>query len=281
LEANIMTLSMDSVIRSAGKSKPSACEPHAWWHARAVLSWLGLASMKPEPTAVRTTNEHRNMHHDKQAMSRWVQEMSSCSRREKQHLTVIVFDLSDLPELELVFGARVAKEVVTDISRKFERLATRRGLAVRTAPTVFTVLLPNADRNRAIEAIHATLGQPCSLEVEVDGDEVVLLPEFALETLVGNIVSIEECYDDLCREIAQTRQSEQRRLNYLTRERERHSQPSALQDPAPRPATKGCPVHRRAEVGTESMVSRRCPQMAPEVFHPPMPATIPVPMGVR
>jgi GGDEF domain-containing protein len=98
--------------------------------------------MKPEPTAARTTNEHRNPDCDKQAMLRGVEEMLPRSRREKQHLTVIVFDLSDLPELELVFGAQVAEKVVTDISRKFERLATRRGLAVRTAPTVFTVLLP-------------------------------------------------------------------------------------------------------------------------------------------
>jgi GGDEF domain-containing protein len=277
-----MSFGMDSAFPSAFKIGPSVRQRHAWRQVRAVLSWLGILSVKPVRIAARTTNDERVPPHDRQSMFRAADEMFRRSGRDGQPptLTVIVFDLGDLPKLEVTFGAQVVTGVVEKMSRKFECLATRGGVAVRTDATEFTLLLPPAGRDKALEAIHASLGQPCCFELVVDGHKIVLVPQFAFRTLVGDTVSIENAHEGLCREIAQT-QLEARRRHKSLKDRERHSRPTALQLPALSPVGNPLPVHSDAEVRTGGVVNKPPPQKEPELSYPPSPATIPMPMGLR
>lgn len=184
------------------------------------------------------------------------------SRRDNHPLSVLVFALNDLPELECVFGSRVAKEAVAKMTAKLERMATRKGLVLRTGPTIFTVLLPSVSRDSALAAIHATLGQACCIEFDAGGDEIVLVPEFLVQTMCDTR-SLEEVYDGLCSDIAQARLTEQRRQKYLERERESHSRPMELQV-----------ARLRAQ-------PRPRPPKTFQTVYAPMPANIPIPMGAR
>jgi GGDEF domain-containing protein len=277
-----MSFGLDSAFPSAVRFRPTVRQPHAWRRARAVLSWLGILAVKPVRIAARTTNDERVPPHDRQSMFRAADEMFRRSGRDGQPLTltVIVFDLGDLPELEVTFGAQVVVEVVEKMSRKFQCLATRGGVAVRTDATEFTLLLPPAGRDKALEAIHASLSQPCRFELAVDGHKIVMVPEFAFRTLVGATVSIENAHEGLRQEIAQTQLEAQRRRKSL-KDRERHSRPTELQVPAPMLVRAPLPVHSDAEVRTGGVENKRVPQKAPELRYPPSPATIPMPMGLH
>lgn len=79
----------------------------------------------------------------------------------------------------MVYGAQVDHDVVVCISREFERIAPQRGWAVRANDTEFMVVLPKADRDQALQAIAATVGGPCDIELEIDSDQMMLGPELA------------------------------------------------------------------------------------------------------
>ncbi len=139
-----------------------------------------------------------------------------------------VFDLSDLPELESVFGPEVAREVMAQVSSRLQELATGKGLVMRTEGTVFTVLMPGFGRDRALQAIERTMGSPCCIELDADDHEIVLVPEFKVHTLRPESGPLAQVYAELRRDIAAAQQLEQRRQRYLQLERESHTRPMEL-----------------------------------------------------
>lgn len=144
-------------------------------------------------------------------------------------LSVVVLDLNDLPELECIFGTLAAEEIIVQTAARLQRLATRKGLAVRTGATLFTVLLPDVDHDEARDLIGAALGQHGCIELEAGGDEIMLVPEFRVRTVFGHAVSLKKTIESLCRDMAQSRLQDERRSNYLARERESHSRSRRLQ----------------------------------------------------
>lgn len=149
--------------------------------------------------------------------------MMQRARREKQAMTVAVFDLSDLPELRSVFGKRVTQEVVQRVSEMFQRIATSKGMVARTGTTLFTVLMPGFGRDRALAVISEVMGFPCCIELDSIRDEVVLIPEYMVQTVRGDTASVADVIATLRRGIVQNREREQSRRSYLKRERESHT----------------------------------------------------------
>lgn len=246
--------------RPAGSIRARSGTPgvNRWSAIRELTGWLGLSAKSQARARVCVSSDQKSWDLDQDAMFKIGNEMLGRSSRDDRPLSVVVFDLSDLPELECIFGVQAAKEIIAETAARLQGLVTRRGLAVRTGATVFTVLLPGVGHDEALDLISAALGQPCCIELEAGrGDEIMLVPEFMVRTVFGHAVSIRETFESLCRDIAQTRLDEERRNKYLERERESHSRPTKPQ------ATKARP--------------RNIPQQA----YPPMPATIPVPMGTR
>lgn len=153
------------------------------------------------------------------------------ARRDKQALTVAVFELSDLPELRSVFGKEVTQEVVHRLREKFQRIATSKGLVARTGPTLFTVLMPGFGRDRALAAISEVMGFPCSIELDSTRDEVVLIPEYMVQTVRSDTASVADVIAALRAGIAQSQEREHSRRRYLKRERESHTPPMELRTP--------------------------------------------------
>jgi GGDEF domain-containing protein len=237
---------------------------NGWGAVRAIAGWLGLSATSPVRAKVCISTDQKSWGHDKDAMFKAGNEMLCRGRGSNQPLSVLVFDLSDLPELECVFGLQAAKDVIAQTAVRMQGLAGRTGLAVRTSATTFTVLLPGVDGDGALEVVRAALGQPCCIELVAGGEEMVLVPEWMVRTVLGDAGCVSQVYESLCRDIAQARLMEERRTKYLERERESHSRPM-----------------KSRSLPTRLPATRAGPRRAPRLDYPPMAATMPVPMGPR
>lgn len=260
----IMSFVPNSVTRSASQnsSRPGASGLNRLSLMRALTQWLGVKAKSQPPARVAAPDDQNGWRLHKDPMFKVGEEMLRQSRRDNQPLSVLVFELRDLPELECVFGSRVAKKAVAKMTAKLERMATSKGLALRTGPTIFTVLLPGVGRDSARAGIHAMLGQPCCIEFDAGDDEIVLVPEFMVQT-VCDTESLQEVYEGLCSDIKQSPLTEQRRQKYLERQRESHSGPMELQ------------------VTRLTAPPRPRPPKPFQAVYSPMPATIPMPMDCR
>lgn len=230
---------------------------------RAMARWLGLSATVRSRVCVST--DQKSWTQDKDSLFKVGDEMLRRARGNNRVLSVAVFELSDLPELQCVFGWRATRDVIAQIAVRLQGLIARKGFAVRTSATTFTVLLPGVDRDGALAVIHAALGQPCCIEwVAAGGEEIVLVPEFMVRTVSGDSVCVSEVHESLRRDIAQARLMEERRTKYLKRERESHSRP--MKSPPP-------PMKLHA--------TKASPRKVPPLDYPPMATTMAVPMGLR
>lgn len=183
------------------------------------------------------------------------------SRRDHEPLSLLVFELDDLPELEAVFGQHLTRMVLAKTTTCLRCLAMRRGLAAWTTPTIFTAVVPGVTGDRIATALEATLGPACCIELESGEDEILLVPEYRVQT-VGQTESLQQAYDAAYREITKARLDRQRREHYLTRERESHSRPAPLQ-------------------AAVTMTFARPKRRDDVRSYAPMQATVPVPFGPR
>ena len=155
-------------------------------------------------------------------------EMLAACKRDGRPLSVVVFDCADLLEVRAIYGSRIARKLIERIARKLSVLSADRGLAARTGPAEFSVVLPGMSREKALAAIQRVLGNPMRIELDAGDSEIVLVPGFLVETAGSDTASVEELHGELRRELARLQQNEQRRQNYLQRERERHSRPMGI-----------------------------------------------------
>lgn len=155
------------------------------------------------------------------------EELLARSRRRGQPSTLATFDCSDLLEVRHIYGGRVAVGLALRMAAELARVAGERGVAARTGPTEFTVLLPGLDRARAARAIRQVLGSPARLEFESGRNEIVLLPQVLLQQ-AGQEDEVAELHGAARRALTSTREHEALRRDRLRRERERHSRPMSL-----------------------------------------------------
>lgn len=159
--------------------------------------------------------------------------LAECGR-EGQPLSVAVFDCSDLLEVRAIYGNRMARKLANRIVRKLSSLALDRGLAARTGPAEFSVVLPGMGREKAISAIHRVLGNPMRIEMDAGHSEIVLVPAVLVETAGVDTTSVDEIQTELRDELERQQAHEQRRQLHMQRQRERQSKPMGL---SPRAAT--------------------------------------------
>ncbi len=172
-------------------------------------------------------------------------------------LSVAVFDFADLIEVRSIYGTRIARSLTGVIVEKLLALAGDRGFAARTGLAEFTVVMPGMGRDRALAAIERVLGKPTRIEFDAGGNEIVLVPGFALETSGPDIGSVEDLYREVRTSIDEFQRGEERRHHHLQRERERHSRPMGIT-----PLAERHPVARR-------------------VMRVEISPTMPVPLGLR
>lgn len=162
--------------------------------------------------------------------------------RSQPAATLAVFDCSDLLEVRRIYGNRIARILIVRLAGKLAEIAGERGLAARTGPAEFAVLLPGTGRERAVQAVQQVLGTPSRIEYEAGHSEIVLVPEVLLGQAGEDEDNLAALHRLLSRKLAQAREHEAQRRRYLRRERERHSRPmplaAAKRAAAPAPATR-------------------------------------------
>lgn len=241
------------------RGRPVASPRDVWPSLRRLGAWLGLWSN----AAARHVDSRRVAAIDACAAFRKGDEFLQRCREDRVPVTVLVFELHDLPELECVFGAGAARRAIEQATARLQRIAGTEGRVLRTDPTLFTLLLPDTDREDALDMLRVAFGQSCSLELEAGGEDLVLVPEFALRILSTETLPLVDVQHGLCCEIRQARAREQQRRDYLQRERESHSRPM--------------PLPRAVQAPSE----RQSPRPAQPEQYPRIPMTIPVPLGRR
>ena len=155
-------------------------------------------------------------------------ELLAACRRDNRPLSVAVFDCADLLEVRTIYGSSITRKLMARITRKLMRLCADQGLAARTGPAEFTVVLPGMNREKALAAIGRVLGTPMRIELDAGDSEIVLVPSFLVECAGPDVSSVDDVYEELRRELTQIDEHEQRRQRYLQRERERHSRPMGI-----------------------------------------------------
>jgi len=213
---------------------------------REVVRWLGL-DRKGQPARA-AAPQRKGWEQDTQAMLDRGARMVARARRDNQSLSIAVFDLNDLPELESVFGAQVASDVVTQVALRLQEMVGVKGLVVRADATVFTVLMPGFGRDRAQEAIERRMGSPCCIELDAGEHEIVLVPDFKVHTMRPDSGPLAGVYAGLRRDIYDAQKQERRRQRYLQQERESHTRPMDLRaDAAPKPVLEERAMYRPAD----------------------------------
>jgi GGDEF domain-containing protein len=147
---------------------------------------------------------------------------------EGRSLSVVVFDFADLLEVRAIYGNQVARDVSDRVVRKLASLAGRSGFAARTGAAEFTVVLPRLGRQKTLQRIQQLLGKPTRIEFEAGDSEIVLVPDFLIETADAATFTVAELQRELRVELARMQEREQRRHHHMRRERERHSRPMGL-----------------------------------------------------
>lgn len=224
-------------------SRPRRTAPLRPDFLRKLSSWFGRATQRSKVPAA--APQRKGWDDQAEAMLHAASRLATRTRRDNQPLSIVVFDLKDLPELESVFGAQVAKEVLAQVVDRLQGLASARGLVMRTDATVFTVLMPGFGRDRAHEAIERSMGSPCCIELDADEHELVLIPDFKVHTVRPDSGPLAGVYTDLRRDINDAQKHERRRQRYLQLERESHTRPMDLRvDSAPKPVLEDRVVYR-------------------------------------
>jgi hypothetical protein len=148
-------------------------------------------------------------------------------------LTVLVFEQADLPELHVLFGGEAARTVAARFNQKLQVLAGARGLAIRSDATTWTVLLPGLDKTQAVDAVQRVFGPSLAVDLESEGEEILLVPTMEVRTVAREIAPMRRIYQEMRGRIEGTLGRQRRREEFLRRERERHSRPaSAARAPA-------------------------------------------------
>lgn len=133
------------------------------------------------------------------------------ARHSVAEAALVVFDFSDLLEMRWIYGARAGAIARRAVATSLARLAGRRGIAARTGPAQFAVLLPGIDCEGAREALRRTMGQPCRLELELGREELVLVPYHAVGPCKGTPAGLEQQYTQLSVAVARERAADERR----------------------------------------------------------------------
>jgi GGDEF domain-containing protein len=127
-----------------------------------------------------------------------------------------------------IYGERASATARDLFVAKLERMAGRRGLAARTGPAQYAVLLPRASRDDATDAAYRELGRPCRIEPDLGREEMVLVPEVLVAVCKPGHGTLERLYVDMSVTLARRRHAEERRRTRLRQERDRQSRAMAL-----------------------------------------------------
>lgn len=166
--------------------------------------------------------------HSPAALLAVAQSMHESAGLRGQPLGLLVLQVADLAELEIVFGRLTAVAATQLLMKSMSAVAGAAGVALQTGADTFALVVPGRRGEDLRAAVAARLGAASSLEMDFDGEEIVLVPDVGAATVAGG-ESVEQAYLDLLHAVESARSMEQLRCDYLRREREAHTRPAELQ----------------------------------------------------
>lgn len=118
-------------------------------------------------------------------------------RATTSRVTLLLLALNDLPYVHARFGKRAAGKIAHAAAETLRTLAGKRGRVYRTAPTIFTAVLPGVTPQSAVATLKGFFGGGTSFDVQVGHEELVVPASFAATELARE-ASLEEAYLKLC-----------------------------------------------------------------------------------
>ena len=230
-----------SFLQTPGLSSPAEFMVHAGFlcvFPLLLAMRFGSVMRGPDETLENGRIDNSTELYNKAGFTAHGGELLAACRRENRPLSVAVFDCADLLEVRTIYGSRITRKLMERIARKLMRLCADHGLAARTGPAEFTVVLPGMNREKALAAIGRVMGTPMRIELDAGDSEIVLVPSFLVECVGPDAACVDDIYQELRRELTQIDEQEQRRQHYLQRERERHSRPMSVVSLPPAAPTK-------------------------------------------
>lgn len=192
---------------------------------------------------------------DKELLYVMGEKMLGAARASGQALSLVVVQVYDLPEVELVFGRLAAGQVVHEVMSELTRVADRKGLVVRSEPDIFALLMPAMSAEAAVGALGGRFGKPCVIEFELDGNEILLVPDIRVHTFEPT-ERVAQVYHRLCRALTKSREQQEPRCELVSNE----------------------PGMRTIPMGLPATVTAQAWRADAFLVLPP---TIPVPMGAH
>lgn len=187
----------------------------------AAVAFISSNSRARSPAAQESVEgERRSWAEIKAAFTQAADSTIAETRSQGRAVSVAVFRLSDLPELEAVFGAAAAQQIVATLSQALRTVARGKAMVMRTDVATFAILLPGFERESALAALKEALGNALALEFNGDDDEILLVPDFDVRSIGASAPAFPELYDNMLRSIEDTRAVEARRMRRLRREHE-------------------------------------------------------------
>jgi GGDEF domain-containing protein len=123
------------------------------------------------------------------------------TREKAQPLSLAIVEVSDIADVERLFGHDVAEAIMGRLAAMLRALATARGLAARTGQTQFSLLLPGVEPQDALLALRTAFGETGCLEHE-SNDELMLLPDVKVDAVGPEHASVASVYIELCAAMA-------------------------------------------------------------------------------
>ncbi len=154
--------------------------------------------------------------------------MLAACRAQGRPASMVLLDCSDLIEVRSIYGNRISRILMSRVVRDLRTIAGEHGLAFRSGAAEFTLLMPGMNRARALQAVHKVLGRTPRVEMDTGDDEIVMVPDLAVQEDEDESSTIGQMHEKLRAYLDSLHELEMRRQQYLTRERERHSRPMGL-----------------------------------------------------
>lgn len=130
-------------------------------------------------------------------------DMLAHCKRTGQPLSIVVLADGDLAGPKGVEGV---KQQNAELTAKLQRLAAPRGASMHTDVATFAVLLPGIGRDKAREALREVLGAVCFVDARVGAENIASAPDFLVQTVRREAMSIEEVYRVMRQDLSHAQQ---------------------------------------------------------------------------
>lgn len=143
-------------------------------------------------------------------------------RRHQHDVSLVVIRFEDLPEMRAAFGRHLYQAAMSKIANSLEKVVATKGMAARTGPTEFTLVFPELSARNTRSLLAKALGSPLHFEFSLDGIEIVLAPELAVD-VISSKETVQQAHDRLRARLEAFTVSEHARLEAMTKKRERYT----------------------------------------------------------